>query len=62
MKVQRKCLKKNLITQIKAERAKLALERDALRAIIDEAEELLQNCGDACDALDSAINALSEHV
>ncbi len=53
-----RCVRAILIKRIKS----VARERDALRAVADDCEDLIASCDDAVGALESAIEALSRYT
>ena len=50
----------SLVRQLSARRVALSEQRDLLRNLIEEAEALDDQCTRALDALDDAVDALSE--
>lgn len=56
----KKRMNKSLVNRLKHHRDKIASERGELRQIKDEIDELLEPTERAVDALDDAINAMSE--
>lgn len=58
----RKSPKENLIAQLNASIARISKERDELSATIEQAQELLDSCERADEALREAVDALSENT
>ena len=50
---------KSILRDIERTKAAIAKQRDELRGLLDEANDVLQCCGDALDSLDYAVDALS---
>jgi len=55
-----KTIDRSLIKRIESHRNKIALERDGLRKIKELVDELLEPTERAVEALDEAINSISE--
>lgn len=53
---------KELLKKLEISKRAIAKERDKLRVIAEEAEELCESCDNAERDLDSAIDHLSEYV
>jgi len=53
---------KRILLEIKNSKRRIAQERDMLRELITEAEQLFSNCESAEDNLERAADALSELV
>lgn len=53
---------RTLVKQLKAVKKALAKDRDRLRQIVEEAEELLEGKEDALDDLQRVIDYLSQYV
>ena len=50
----------SLLRQIEICKTRIGEERDKLRALIDDADELAENCDEAIDSMDDAVTKLSE--
>jgi len=53
---------KKLITEVEKYKTRIAKQRDGLRELISEAEELIESCERGDEALETALDALSELV
>jgi ABC-type transporter Mla subunit MlaD len=53
---------KSLAKQLAAVKAKIAANRDVLRTLVSEYEDILETCDRACDDLERAADALSEYL
>jgi len=51
-----------LVRQIKASQKCIAAERDKLRALVDEADAILENCEEADECLERAVDVLSQYL
>lgn len=58
----RKMTAVQLIRQIKASQARIAKERDKLRDLVEEAQEIVDCCVEADDGLTQALDALSQYL
>lgn len=54
--------KDSLLGKIKAHMKVIGKERDALRALVEDAEEVLTSCNEAYESLESAVELLSRHL
>ena len=54
--------REQILKAIKAHEAKIAAERDALRNLYHEIEDLEQCCDDALEGLEEAADALSKYL
>ena len=61
-KQKRQMTPKQLIKRLKSMQDRIAKDRDKLQDLVSEGEMLIENCDEATDNLERAINALSELV
>lgn len=54
--------KDQILAKVRAAKARIAKERDGLRSLIDELEDLHGSADDAVDALEEAADRLSEYL
>jgi len=54
--------KEEIIAAVKKSKEVIAKERDTLRDLISDAEEILWNCESAVEELERAVDILSEHL
>ena len=53
---------KQLVKSIEASKKRIAAERDKLRSLTEEVDDLEESCNKALDDLESAVESLSELV
>ena len=51
--------KRQILSRIKAAEKRIAQERDAIRALVEDMEQLQEDCTEAMDDLERAADALS---
>lgn len=49
-------------TKINRAKAKIAKDRDELRALLEEANDITETCDEAIEALESAADSLSKYL
>jgi ABC-type transporter Mla subunit MlaD len=54
--------KSSLVREINAAKKRIAKERDRLRELLEDANSILQTTDEAVDALEAAVDSLSQYV
>lgn len=60
--MKRKKSKAQIIREVRGCKARIAKERDRLRGLVSELDEIVSDCDDAVDCLDEATDALSRYL